>query len=98
MSPMALAGSAGGCVPPKSPSPGSEGRVSDLSQSEEDVAYEEDEDFVQDDDGDDAGVEGGDSFENAVDEAITHSRETCGQRPASAKGAGGGSVVGGGPI
>jgi len=85
VSPMASASSAG--LPAKSPSPGSEGRVSDVSQSsgksDEDPVYEEDEDFVQEDAGDDLGLD--DSFENAVDQAITYRTGAGGARPASAK-------------
>lgn len=82
----------------KSPSPGSEGLVSDMSQSqsEEDPVYQEDEDFVQDDNGHDVGVE--DSFENAVDEAITHSRGGAGWMPTSREEGGGSARGGAGPI
>lgn len=81
MSPMHSSSSAG--LPAKSPSPASEGLVgSDPSAS--DKEYEEDEDFVQEDEDEDGDAL--DDFDMAVDEAISSSRGISGSvRPKSAK-------------
>ena len=83
--------------PAKSPSPGSEGLVSDVTvsaseiegiEADEDGGYEHDEDFVQEDPSGDV-----DDFENAIDEAIFVSRDRD-----TGHGAARVSDVSGGPI